>query len=260
MSDSLLLDTRLIAQTLNVERIAAISGDETDLEKPEYQRLKSQLSAIGKANERYRFVYLMGRRSDRQVFISVDNKPPDSEDYSPPGDLYHEASDSDRRIFATGGEVIDGPVVDRWGTWVFAQAPIFEPSQAVQGNALPADARAGGARGSARRTERCLSSRRSLCIRLRPRHDLLGAAGEAGFWWAVIGSSGRTGKAASRFAKRFSALPCPRAVVGCPTNRRAPSMEKSSRRRPSSSVSTTSSLAPGPTGARAASLRCSASI
>jgi PAS domain S-box-containing protein len=142
MSDSLLLETRLIAQTLNVERIAALSGDETDLERPEYQRLKKQLNAIGKANERYRFVYLMGRRSDGQVFIFVDNEPPDSEDYSPPGDLYHEASDSDRRIFATGDEVIDGPVVDRWGTWVSAQVPIFEPSQAVQGNALPADARA----------------------------------------------------------------------------------------------------------------------
>nr|WP_300988371.1 response regulator [Thiocapsa sp.] len=84
----------------------------------------------------------MGRRADGQLFIFVDNEAPDSEDYSPPGDLYDEASEGEWRVFATGDEHVEGPLVDRWGTWISAQVPIFEPSKAVQGSALPAEARA----------------------------------------------------------------------------------------------------------------------
>jgi PAS domain S-box-containing protein len=136
MKDSLLLETRLLAQSLNVERIALLAGDLADVEKPEYQRLKSQLSAVAQTDPRYRFVYLMGRRADGQLFIFVDNEPPDSEDYSPPGDPYDEASEGERRVFATGDEHVEGPLVDRWGTWVSAQVPIFEPSKAVQGDVV----------------------------------------------------------------------------------------------------------------------------
>ena len=132
MKDRLLLETRLLAQSLNVERITTLSADLSDLEKPEYQRLKKQLSDIARTDPRYRFVYLMGRRADGQLFIFVDNEPPDSEDYSPPGDIYAEASEGERGVFATGDEHVEGPLVDRWGTWVSAQAPLFEPSQAVQ--------------------------------------------------------------------------------------------------------------------------------
>ncbi|EGV18349.1 response regulator [Thiocapsa marina] len=142
MKDSLLLDTRLLAQSLNVERVAALTGGPADLEKPEYERLKSQLAIVAKTDPRYRFVYLMGRRADGQLFIFVDNEPPDSDDYSPPGDPYDEASEGERRVFATGDEHVEGPLVDRWGTWVSAQVPIFEPSKAVGGSALPAEARA----------------------------------------------------------------------------------------------------------------------
>jgi PAS domain S-box-containing protein len=142
MKDSLLLETRLLAQSLNVERISVLAGHVGDLEKPEYQRLKSQLATVAQTDRRYRFVYLMGRRADGQLYIFVDNEPPDSEDYSPPGDVYDEASEGERRVFATGEEHVEGPLVDRWGTWVSAQVPIFEPSKAVRGSALPADARA----------------------------------------------------------------------------------------------------------------------
>ncbi len=142
MKERLLLETRLLAQSLNVKRIAVLAGDLADAEKPEYRRLKSQLAAVARTDPRYRFVYLMGRRADGQLFILVDNEPPDSEDYSPPGDLYDEASEGERRVFATGDEHVEGPLVDRWGTWISAQVPIFEPSKAVQGGALPAEARA----------------------------------------------------------------------------------------------------------------------
>jgi PAS domain S-box-containing protein len=142
MRDSLLLETRLVAQVLNVERIAALAGDASDLERPEYQRLKHQLAIIAKSDPRYRFVYLMGRRPDGDLFIYADNEPPSSEDYSPPGDIYHEATVGERRLFDTGEEHIEGPIVDRWGTWISAEVPIFEPSAALRSNTLPADARA----------------------------------------------------------------------------------------------------------------------
>ncbi|NCC29723.1 MAG: hypothetical protein EOM22_16670, partial [Gammaproteobacteria bacterium] len=140
MKDSLLLETRLLAQSVNVERIAVLAGDHSDITKPEYQRLENQLATVARTDPHYRFVYLMGRRADGQLFIFVDNEAPDSEDDSPPGDLYDEASEGERRVFATGDEHVEGPLVDRWGPRVSAQIPIFEPSKAVRGSTLPAEA------------------------------------------------------------------------------------------------------------------------
>ena len=60
MKDGLLLETRLLAQSLNVERVAVLTGDLEDLEKPQYPRLKSQLATVARTDPRYRFVYLMG--------------------------------------------------------------------------------------------------------------------------------------------------------------------------------------------------------
>ena len=58
---ALLLQTRLVAQALNVVHIQALTGTQADLAAPDYQRLKEQLAAIRSANPQCRFVYLLGR-------------------------------------------------------------------------------------------------------------------------------------------------------------------------------------------------------
>jgi len=81
---ALLLQARLVARSLNVENIKSLSGTGADLQNPAYLEIKRQFAAVKKGHDQLRFVYLLGRRPDRQIFFFADNEPPDSDDYSPP--------------------------------------------------------------------------------------------------------------------------------------------------------------------------------
>jgi PAS domain S-box-containing protein len=71
-----------------------------------------------------RFVYLMGQRPDGTVIFFADSEPPESENYSPPGQVYHEASAMLMNTFVSGKEMTEGPLIDRWGTWVSGIVPV----------------------------------------------------------------------------------------------------------------------------------------
>jgi PAS domain S-box-containing protein len=120
----LLTETSLAGQGLTTENIAALSGSEADLASPEYLQLKEQMAGIRAADPLIRFAYLMGQRPDGTVFIMVDSEDPDSENYSPPGEVYTEASDVLRQAFLTGNVTTEGPLDDRWGTWVSGFVPL----------------------------------------------------------------------------------------------------------------------------------------
>lgn len=119
-------ESRLVAEGISLERVASLTGSTTDVATPEYQRMKAFLQAVKQSNEQYRFAYLLGRADDRGLFIFVDNEPPDSEDYSPPGDLYVEAAPGMHDAFDTRTAAVVGPYTDRWGRWVSALAPVME--------------------------------------------------------------------------------------------------------------------------------------
>ncbi|MHB1356203.1 MAG: sensor histidine kinase [Anaerolineae bacterium] len=123
----LLLKTRLVAQAMDVGRIKTLSGTEADLDNPEYRLLKEQLTAIRSANPLYRFVYLMGRKADGALFFFVDSEPTNSKDYSPPGQVYEEASAEDYAMFDNRTAGVSGPYRDRWGTWVSSSVPVIDP-------------------------------------------------------------------------------------------------------------------------------------
>lgn len=127
MRASLLLETRLMAQGVNIERIEALSGTEADLTNPVYLQLKEQLAATRASAPLCRFVYLLGRKPDGALFFFVDSEPADSKDCSPAGQVYEEATEGFSRVFTGGVEVVEGPVPDRWGTWISALVPISGP-------------------------------------------------------------------------------------------------------------------------------------
>jgi PAS domain S-box-containing protein len=128
MRADLLQQPRLVTQTLNLENIGALSGTESDLVNPDYQRIKKMLVSLQSADPSYRFFYLMGRKNDGSLFFFVDSEPSDSPDYSPPGQVYTEASDNLRRVFDTKTAAVLGPDSDRWGTWVSILVPLVDPS------------------------------------------------------------------------------------------------------------------------------------
>ncbi len=127
MRESLLNRTRLIAEAIDIDRIVRLSGDARDVAKPEYRRLKQQLAALRHMDPQCRFIYLAGCKSNGEIFFYADNEPPESEDYSPPGEVYEAATREFVRVFATGASIVEGPVSDPWGVWVSAFVPIFAP-------------------------------------------------------------------------------------------------------------------------------------
>ncbi|MFY9800620.1 MAG: PAS domain-containing sensor histidine kinase [Methanoregula sp.] len=130
--DNLLRDN-LLAKTSSLERgispgqVNLLTGTEADLVSPEYQALKRQLTLMRSSNPEIRFIYLMGQKPDGTVFFFVDSEPPESEAYSPPGQIYPEAGDVLLNTFASGERNTVGPAPDRWGTWVSGLVPIRDP-------------------------------------------------------------------------------------------------------------------------------------
>ena len=124
MRSELLVQGRLVADTLNPWRIVNLTGLPSDLDSPDYQRIKSQLQLMRSANGRFRFLYLARLLPDGRVVFLADSEPSDSKDYSPPGQVYEEATDTFREVFVTGSETVEGPARDRWGNWISVLIPI----------------------------------------------------------------------------------------------------------------------------------------
>ncbi|EFK96462.1 hypothetical protein LDC_1511, partial [sediment metagenome] len=118
---------RLVGQMIDQADVRRLRGDEADLASPAYQRLKQQLAQARQATPRCRFIYLLGRLPDGRIFFHVDSEPGDSPDFSPPGQLYEEATPADAAVFRDRQAVTEGPNLDRWGTWVSSLVPLTDP-------------------------------------------------------------------------------------------------------------------------------------
>ena len=124
MRSELLVQGRLVADILNPWRIVNLTGVPSDLDSLDYQWIKSQLQLMRSANGRFRFLYLARLLPDGRVVFLADSEPSDSRDYSPPGQVYEEATDTFREVFVTGSETVEGPARDRWGNWISVLIPI----------------------------------------------------------------------------------------------------------------------------------------
>lgn len=124
MRFDILQQARLAAKLIDIEQVQLLSGTEKDLNSPEYITLKEQLAKIRHQNTACRFVYLMGQRDDGKIFFYADSEVPDSKDYSPPGKIYDEATACFYNVFTSNAGAVEGPLKDRWGTWVSALTPL----------------------------------------------------------------------------------------------------------------------------------------
>ena len=118
----------LVARALDVADVKQLTGTEADCGTPIYLQIKDQLASSKSSSESYRFIYLMGRRPDTTIFFLVDSEPVGSEDESPAGQVFEEATINDQRVFDTGTPSVEGPVTDRWGTWISALVPLTDPA------------------------------------------------------------------------------------------------------------------------------------
>jgi PAS domain S-box-containing protein len=124
MRQGMLVRAQMVAAGIGQDELAALSGTPADLDQPVYRTLKARLHRVRQADDLCRFVYLAGIQKGGAIFFFVDSEPPDSEDHSPPGEIYAEASEQFRQVFLTGMPFVEGPIEDRWGNWVSALVPI----------------------------------------------------------------------------------------------------------------------------------------
>ena len=136
MHEDLRRQVQMVAQGLDRDAVAELTGTDADLGAPSYLRVKEQLAAARSSSPRCRFLYLMSRRPDGTVFFLVDSEPAASKDCSPPGQVYSEASKACLRAFSNQSSVLDGPTADRWGVWVSGFVPIFAPLTAGSSSSL----------------------------------------------------------------------------------------------------------------------------
>lgn len=127
-TEELSLKTRAatIAASFEIEDIRKLAGNENDLQNPTYLSVKEKLVRIKRVNTDVRFVYLVGQREGK-IFFYGDNEPAGSEDNSPPGQIYEEASETFTHVFEERQPLIDSIYSDRWGTWVSGLAPVIDP-------------------------------------------------------------------------------------------------------------------------------------
>ena len=120
---SLFIRTESVAASLDPVKVKVLSGEPSDIEKPEFQLLKERFVAIHRASQDCRFVYLMGVKDGKAVFL-LDAEPSSSPDYSPPGQVYEEIYPRLMDALLHGQAYVFGPQKDRWGEWLSAFAPV----------------------------------------------------------------------------------------------------------------------------------------
>jgi hypothetical protein len=112
-----------LATILDIDELQTLEGNSSDLDKPEYRALKTSLTQASTLFKDTRFVYLMGYNGTK-LYFKVDSEDPQSQDYSPPGQIYTESSETQILNFINGVSFAEGPYTDRWGTWISAYAPV----------------------------------------------------------------------------------------------------------------------------------------
>lgn len=124
----LIRQASLVCWALDEAEVEGLSGGADDLSHPLYQSTKAKLSTTRALYPEIRFIYLTRIQPDGRIIFLADSEDPSSGDYSPPGQVYEEASEEFRALFRGSQPITEGPIRDRWGVWVSALVPITSPS------------------------------------------------------------------------------------------------------------------------------------
>jgi len=123
LGKELIARTRIATAAVDETMLKDLQGSEADLASPNYQRLKAQLKDLREYSGDCRFAYICSLRGTN-IIILADNEPTNSPDYSPPGQIYTEASEGLKVALRDQVEICVGPYVDRWGEWISGYCPI----------------------------------------------------------------------------------------------------------------------------------------
>ncbi|HEY5806308.1 MAG TPA: ATP-binding protein [Candidatus Saccharimonadales bacterium] len=134
IKESLMQRAESMAELIPASGLASLKGDESDLTSPEYQKLKQNFLNIRRSNNDTRFIYVLALRdTGKEAFFYVDSEPPESDDYSPPGQPYEEGLEDAQTSYAKKRAWVLPIERDRWGVWLSAFSPILNSDGTVAG-------------------------------------------------------------------------------------------------------------------------------
>lgn len=130
----LLQQTHMLARTLKIEDVRALTHSAADLQKPEYLRLKEEFAAVRAVIPQCSSIYLLGRPAGPAAAAQPDAPAPNGEigyvvgvgaaDAVQPGQVYAAASNELGGAFETGMPFVEGPLADGRGVWICGMVPI----------------------------------------------------------------------------------------------------------------------------------------
>ncbi len=125
----LLKDARIIATSINPERVTSLSAGGGFSGNTDYVRLLEQLSALRPVQEGCTRLTLLGLANDRpMIFVDATD---DAMTPRAPGTPYITAGDEALRVFRTGEPLLSGPLVRPDRRFVSVLVPIRNPDNAT---------------------------------------------------------------------------------------------------------------------------------
>lgn len=128
--ESLYEVANLIRYSVDTDKIKKLSGSPTDVSEPAYQELQKTFTELGNATKKIRYIYLMGRRNQQEIYFYLDSQPTrfakavDQPPLATPGEVYTDVTDGVLDVFFNGTSTVVGPETDKWGTFVSALIPV----------------------------------------------------------------------------------------------------------------------------------------
>jgi PAS domain S-box-containing protein len=127
-SASLLGQASVAAASLDAKEVAQLVNADNPAGAVNYPLIRDRLGRMLRADPLARYIYLMGKREGRVVFLAEAEGP----DNALPGEVYEDASAELLASFTQGQAFVEGPLPDAWGIWVSALVPIRDETGEVR--------------------------------------------------------------------------------------------------------------------------------
>lgn len=124
MRDNLTTYANTIERSIDWKPFAAVlNTDPKQLTAADLKDMEAQLNAACRANRDCHFIYLLYLDRDQVKFL-LDASPQPLSEISKLEEVFEEATDALKRSLLRKKPLVEGPVTDRWGTWVSARVPV----------------------------------------------------------------------------------------------------------------------------------------
>ncbi len=123
--DSILKIIKTGAAAINIEGVRNLTGKPGDINTNDFIILKNQMVKMREVTPECRFFYITKKIEGKIIFV-LDSEPPESKDYSAPGDHYNDAPQGLINVFSTKKPTVTEAYKDKWGEWISGFVPILD--------------------------------------------------------------------------------------------------------------------------------------